>query len=512
MVLLTVVGPRDSFHLIATFGISVNVMVALLSPAVGAYIDRSNRLTAVVLVTVLQNMCVVVCAFSFILLLATGWGPTTWQWALCVVLVHVGGGLNVLFQGLSNVILERDWVIVIAQGEDAWLREMTANLKSIDLSCNLVAPVTVSLLQLVGYGAIAVVLSAANFGMCYLQYAALRRIYHLVPALAKDESPPHHSLEPRGDAHHEDDDAPTAASSCRLLAQRLCGGVQHFFANGRIYARQRSFLPGLALAMLFLTVLSFHMVMISYLLMRGLRVVYIGIAQGVSSGLGVLGTLCYAKAAARLGTIRVGVVAIWAQVACLTVCVGALYFPPVGKDGAVSLAVFMGTVALSRVGLYAFDVAAAQLFQYIVEEQYRGVVGGFQRTLESLFEMASYVLVLWLPHPEQFPTLAAISYLQTVAAGVAFSIFACRTRVRSLQEEQGHAAFDGGLESSSPQGTVGTGTVLSHRHQDEVAPMLSQFARLSTFVSVGTSLRGEDEDDEEEQSGGATGDGAALRV
>lgn len=69
--------------------------------------------------------------------------------------MHVAGSLNNLFYGLSNIIIERDWVVVIAQEDDAWLRTITSNLKSIDLSCDLVAPMVVSFLHFFSYGALA---------------------------------------------------------------------------------------------------------------------------------------------------------------------------------------------------------------------------------------------------------------------------------------------------------------------------------------------------------------------
>lgn len=90
--------------------------------------------------------------------------------------------------------------------------------------------------------------------------------------------------------------------------------------------------------------------------------------------------------------------------------------------------------ALSRFGLYQFDVAGAQLFQYLVEEQERAVVGGVQRTLESLFELASFLIVLVFPRPEQFPTLSSISYLMVLGAAVVFSSFACQEHVGTLHE------------------------------------------------------------------------------
>ena len=559
ILLLTVVGPPDSFHLIATYGITVNLTVALLSPSAGAMIDRANRLRAVIFVTAAQNMCVVGCCACFVVLL---WGhlPTNSRgWSLCVGLVHVGGACNVLFQGLSNVILERDWVVVLAGGDDAWLRTITANLKSIDLSCNLVAPLLVSLIQIAGgSGTIAWALTAGNLVMVYLQYMALHRIYYDVPALAlKDggeEGGSRSGAAPRGDGEtgvegeemhssiHDVDEERNSSNnasssfSLRCLCRRFGGALRNFFAHAHTYARQRAFLPGLALAMLYLTVLTFHSTMLAYLLTQGLHVSYIALAQGGSSGLGVLGTLCYERAAARIGTIRVGVLAVWQQVACLTVAVGALFYPSWrgghrgienveddAQTAATALGVFMAGIALSRLGLYAFDVAAAQLFQYLVEEKVRGVVGGFQRTLESVFELLSYCLVLWRPHPDEFPSLAAISYFQVVAAGLVFTLFACRTHgeIAGLDPERGvggNGEHGSSSSSSSTGGSVlesgGSGGALvdspfAPSHLFEVpSPFRNRSRRLSSSSSSG---QGEGEGDAveglEEVKGGKGDDG-----
>lgn len=57
-----------------------------------------------------------------------------------------------------------------------------------------------------------------------------------------------------------------------------------------------------------------------------------------------------------------------------------------------------------------------------------------QRTLESLFELASFIMVLLYPRPEQFPTLSALSYLMVVGAALVFSTFACEEQVGTLHE------------------------------------------------------------------------------
>lgn len=101
---------------------------------------------------------------------------------------------------------------------------------------------------------------------------------------------------------------------------------------------------------------------------------------------------------------------------------------------------------LSRFGLYSFDVAGAQLQQYLVEEKARAVVGGVQRALESTFELASFVLVLCYPRPAQFPILSAASFLMVLGAALVFTAFACRVNVGTLHQVNGWVVMRFGRE------------------------------------------------------------------
>ncbi len=165
--------------------------------------------------------------------------------------------------------------------------------------------------------------------MMYLQYSALHTIFHAVPELSR--APPAFTS-PKTTADLELEKEEGRGYAC-LVALR------EFVNHAAVYARQRSFLPGLALAMLYLTVLSFHMTMIAYLMvrqtdiqkqrpcphqpqtaptprpythtptqtqtqMRGLPIVFVGLLQGAASLLGILGTLSYDFLASRIGTVR----------------------------------------------------------------------------------------------------------------------------------------------------------------------------------------------------------------
>lgn len=94
--------------------------------------------------------------------------------------------------------------------------------------------------------------------MIYLQYSALHRIYHRVPELSKAPLSTSPAAAPAG-MHRNNH-----ASGCPTWLRAL----RDFAGHLQVYARQRSFLPGMALAMLYCTVLSFHMTMIAYLMVR----------------------------------------------------------------------------------------------------------------------------------------------------------------------------------------------------------------------------------------------------
>lgn len=83
-------------------------------------------------------------------------GPTQWLWYGLVCLIFLFAALNHLFYGIASVTLERDWVVVIADEDQEWLRIITANLRQIDLCTDLVAPSLVSLLAMVSYEAVAI--------------------------------------------------------------------------------------------------------------------------------------------------------------------------------------------------------------------------------------------------------------------------------------------------------------------------------------------------------------------
>ncbi|KAG2177441.1 hypothetical protein INT44_007952 [Umbelopsis vinacea] len=145
----------------------------------------------------------------------------------------------------------------------------------------------------------------------------------------------------------------------------------------------------LSYAMLFLTVLSMGGTMIAYMVAKqysdpvisGIRAVCVVGKYIWKTGLAA--TFISPILTRRLGLIRCGLWSIWSQVFCLLPVVLAFYI----DDGAgitSTVLLFLG-MALSRVGLWSFDLAETQIIQEGAPNDRAGLISGFQYSLCNVF-------------------------------------------------------------------------------------------------------------------------------
>ena len=64
------------------------------------------------------------------------------------------------------------------------------------------------------------------------------------------------------------------------------------------------------------------------------------------------------------------------------------------SGGVASAWVLMAGVAASRLGLWMFDLAVTQLTQDNVPDSERCVVGGVQNSLQSIFDLLTYIMAI----------------------------------------------------------------------------------------------------------------------
>jgi hypothetical protein len=129
---------------------------------------------------------------------------------------------------------------------------------------------------------------------------------------------------------------------------------------------------------------------------RGVPPYVLGLARAVAALVGILATVVYPSVHARLQTVRTGVWSIWLQCSLLSICVASTWV----QSPRVASIMLIAGVAASRLGLWMFDLSVTQLMQESVPEAERGVVGGVQKSLQSLMDMLTYVVGLVISNPK----------------------------------------------------------------------------------------------------------------
>lgn len=165
-------------------------------------------------------------------------------------------------------------------------------------------------------------------------------------------------------------DTPPQASTNgqrRPRAAVLCGLVNQILPVQSLpfYFKHPAFLASFALSLLYFTVLSFSGQMITYLVSVGYTSLHVGIARVGSSIFEISATWAAPFLMKKIGVVRAGSWSLAWQMACLAGALG-WYFSDHGGMGTNSIFSASGLavgVALSRVGLWGFDLCAQNIIQ-----------------------------------------------------------------------------------------------------------------------------------------------------
>ncbi|KAI3974701.1 hypothetical protein MKX01_004430 [Papaver californicum] len=196
-----------------------------------------------------------------------------------------------------------------------------------------------------------------------------------------------------------------------------------FFDAWIVYLQQDVVLPGVALSLLYFSVLSFGTLMTATLKWKGIPAYVIGIVRGFSATVDIAATLLYPILHSRISTIRTGLWSIWTQWSFLLLCAASIWI----QNNNISAWMLMGGAAASRLGLWMFDLSVMQKMQDEVPDLDRCIVG-VQNSLQSILHLLSYVWSIIVSNPKDFGKLTILSVLSTMLAAVLYTFHVYRVR------------------------------------------------------------------------------------
>ncbi|KAJ3280459.1 hypothetical protein HK104_000654 [Borealophlyctis nickersoniae] len=303
----------------------------------------------------------------------------------------------------GTISVEKDWAVVIAGNSEMALTGLNTHLRRVDLLCKLAAPLAVS--------AVAAVVSVPVTNLFVVgwslvtipvEWVLIQQVYRRVPDLAKPKrevevlatgtsNPTIPSSSPSEFELQEslDSVAPLALNNTPH-SEHPTSPPKTILTQWRMFIHHPVFLPALAVSQLYLTVLAFGTVMISYLLLRGYSPALLAGMRSLSVLAGLLATFAMPKMVAKLGLVRTGLWAVWSEVLSLVLVVVAFWM----RDNTVFAVLLFGGVTASRFGLWVFDLAETQILQTRVRPDEIGLINGMQYALQNLFELASLLLTM----------------------------------------------------------------------------------------------------------------------
>ncbi|KAJ4418753.1 hypothetical protein N0V85_001308 [Neurospora sp. IMI 360204] len=423
----------DNLLPVSLYALSRNLAAILFAVPVGHLIDTAHRLTVVRASIVGQRLAVAAsCGLFWALLeLRLGWRASKLVDGLFGASVLLAC-VEKLAAGVNLIAVERDWVVVITQGNEDARRKMNARMRRIDLFCKLLGPLTVALIAAASVKAAVYATLGMNLASVMVEYLCIETVFRRVPGLGRpspsDESVGQ-SLEPLSM------DGADAGSSTHFQLRKWLRGISWrkllMIPSLRLYFGHPAVIPSLALSLLYLTVLSFSGQMLTYLLASNLNLWQVGIIRGISTIFELSATWIAPRLMKRIGVLRTGLWSITWQMTWLAGGVSCFFYYYGKGYEATSLMSAVGlvvAVAFSRVGLWGFDLSVQNIVQDEVEDDRRGIFSSVEASFQNTFDMLAWALTIIWPNPNSFQWPIVISVAAVYAAGGLFAHFLRRRR------------------------------------------------------------------------------------
>lgn len=413
---------KDSLFFVSLFGLVQALASILFSPSVGMYIDRAPRLKAVCVFYFLQNMGLVLAALASLVLLSNKANPSGTTGTLSALAVVAFGIWSRAGTMGGTIAIEKDWTKALTGTNSQELAKLNSTLKMIDLICLIIAPIVSGVLMSYCSMTVAVVqILLYNLVAWFPEVALLKYAVSRAPQLRIKQKP-------------TIDDMDDAAATLTKRIWMYCTSLKEGF---RLYFQQASVLASLSLAVLHLTVLSFGILMTAYLKWLGLSEAKLSLYRGAAALTGVMGAKAFPYLHGRYGLRISGFLSNAFFLTCILLGalpdIGNLIFP---ISSSIRFNFLVGAIAVSRFGLWVFDLSVSQIIQEWVDETQLGRVSAFQQLLENAFTVVIFIGGLIAPHPQDFVWLMLSSVIAVSISFILFLLFLTKSRFKALTRPQ----------------------------------------------------------------------------
>jgi len=478
MFLLQLGDSDTSLQIVGVYGLILCLAMLLCGAAIGRLVDSTARNRMVTCSIFIQNMSIVSACFIMALHFIEFYEHdpfintciTSGVIFLCTV--------SYLASMAARISVEKDWVVCLCEDDTTKLSKVNTNIRTIDLICNLTAPLLAGqLLYFCEYYIAGIILIFWVLTSTTIELLLLNHLFKKIDRLQ------------------------SKMIVSREEQEGLLSRMLSIFSGWSTYFNHHIREAGLGLSMLYMTVLGFDTITWGYCKQQGVTDSVLGALTGVSALVGVFGARMYPFLNKKLTLTNTGLLGLFLQTSCITLCVVAIWCPgspfmwspynnnslninqdanithlqASGHDQIVlnvtlqaqnfdqiefdenvqnntnigdnteesyqgsyiSVTLLLVGIISSRFGLYIADLSVHQIFQEELEEQQRGTVSGVQTGLCSLMDLLKFGLVIALPHPNEFGFLIILSFLFIAGGGLMLLKYKLKMRPGDVSETGG---------------------------------------------------------------------------
>lgn len=385
---------KTSLLLASVYGFATTIAAILFSNYVGRLADVTPRLAFVRMTMFVQKGSIILSCILFYVI---------FEFNRQVIFLYSGVVMCGCFLKLAfvanNIAIEKDWVMVITEGDT---EDMLTVMKRIDLFCKTMAPIMMGTLMILGSSVGVIIIGLWNTLSLIVEYQLVHQTYKAYPKLASKDA-------------EMGEETPLMPISERRVS----------FSE---FVHHKIFPASLAMALLYLTVLSFGGIMISYLKIIGYKDWSLGLLRAVAGIAGLASTWILPFVSKNIGIIRSGMWAIWFESGSLTPVVLSLTTTYRGSTfGSIML---FGGMCISRIGLWVFDIAETILLQQLVDPAQLGSISGWQHSMCNVFDLSQYILTAVVSDPNDFIIPAIVSLGAVICSSISYTYF--------VRKERGH--------------------------------------------------------------------------